>query len=105
MLTHIICIDCTIVESHNLSMHISMHVLMYCLESHNWSRHLSNSIFSHCSLFYLFCSFLVFYQNPGISGVVLEDFDSSFVNEFYHSYLDDLCELTCDPGIIFFLPV
>ncbi|AES70939.2 M28 Zn-peptidase nicastrin [Medicago truncatula] len=29
-------------------------------------------------------------KNPGISGVVLEDFDSSFVNEFYHSYLDDL---------------
>ncbi|CAJ2640691.1 unnamed protein product [Trifolium pratense] len=29
-------------------------------------------------------------KNPGISGVVLEDFDSSFVNKFYHSYLDDL---------------
>ncbi|KAK2440419.1 hypothetical protein P8452_19522 [Trifolium repens] len=27
---------------------------------------------------------------PGISGVVLEDFDSSFVNKFYHSHLDDL---------------
>jgi hypothetical protein len=101
MLAHIICIDCTIVESHNLSMHISMHVF----ESRNWYWHLSNSIVSHCSLFFFFCFFLVFYQNPGISGVVLEDFDSSFVNKFYHSYLDDLCELTCDPGIIFFLPV
>lgn len=29
-------------------------------------------------------------KNPGISGVVLEDFDSSFANKFYHSYLDDL---------------
>ncbi|XP_004503117.1 nicastrin [Cicer arietinum] len=29
-------------------------------------------------------------KNPGISGVVLEDFDSSFVNKFYHSHLDDL---------------
>lgn len=29
-------------------------------------------------------------KNPGISGVVLEDFDSVFVNKFYHSHLDDL---------------
>ncbi|WJX36963.1 hypothetical protein P8452_24789 [Trifolium repens] len=29
-------------------------------------------------------------KNSGISGVVLEDFDSSFVNKFYHSHLDDL---------------
>ncbi|KAL2333210.1 hypothetical protein Fmac_014423 [Flemingia macrophylla] len=29
-------------------------------------------------------------KNPAISGVVLEDFDSVFVNKFYHSHLDDL---------------
>ncbi|KAL5076913.1 hypothetical protein RYX36_015897 [Vicia faba] len=29
-------------------------------------------------------------KNPEISGVVLEDFDSSFVNKFYRSHLDDL---------------
>lgn len=29
-------------------------------------------------------------KNPSISGVVLEDFDSAFVNKFYHSHLDDL---------------
>lgn len=32
-------------------------------------------------------------KNPGISGVVLEDFDSVFVNKFYHSHLDDLSNL------------
>ncbi|KAH1229638.1 hypothetical protein GmHk_10G029334 [Glycine max] len=26
-------------------------------------------------------------ENPAISGVVLEDFDSVFVNKFYHSIL------------------
>ncbi|CAJ1867672.1 unnamed protein product [Sphenostylis stenocarpa] len=31
-----------------------------------------------------------FEKNPAISGVVLEDFDSVFVNKFYHSHLDDL---------------
>jgi hypothetical protein len=34
---------------------------------------------------------------------VLEDFDSSFVNKFYHSHLDDLCELTYEPDVIFCL--
>ncbi|QHO59145.1 Nicastrin [Arachis hypogaea] len=29
-------------------------------------------------------------ENSAISGVVLEDFDSVFVNKFYHSHLDDL---------------
>ncbi|KAK7285267.1 hypothetical protein RJT34_20032 [Clitoria ternatea] len=29
-------------------------------------------------------------KNSAISGVILEDFDSVFVNEFYHSHLDDL---------------
>lgn len=29
-------------------------------------------------------------QNPQISGVVLEDFDTSFTNHFYQSHLDDL---------------
>ncbi|KAL1560268.1 nicastrin isoform X3 [Salvia divinorum] len=28
---------------------------------------------------------------PEISSVVLEDFDSTSSNEFYHSNLDDLC--------------
>ncbi|KAL7607850.1 hypothetical protein Lser_V15G12044 [Lactuca serriola] len=28
-------------------------------------------------------------QNPHTSGVVLEDFDTSFTNKFYHSHLDD----------------
>lgn len=32
-------------------------------------------------------------QNPETSGVVLEDFDAAFTNKFYHSHLDDLCEL------------
>lgn len=30
-------------------------------------------------------------QNPEISSLVLEDFDSAFSNKFYHSHLDDLC--------------
>ncbi|RDX88311.1 Nicastrin, partial [Mucuna pruriens] len=29
-------------------------------------------------------------KNPAISGVFLKDFDSVFVNKFYHSHLDDL---------------
>lgn len=29
-------------------------------------------------------------QNPQVSGVVLEDFDTGFTNQFYQSYLDDL---------------
>ncbi|XP_027337970.1 nicastrin [Abrus precatorius] len=29
-------------------------------------------------------------KNPAISGIVLEDFDSVFVNKFYHSHLDDI---------------
>nr|KYP75974.1 Nicastrin [Cajanus cajan] len=41
-------------------------------------------------------------KNPSISGLVLEDFDSAFVNKFYHSHLDDLCELVHAVGIIFF---
>jgi hypothetical protein len=32
-------------------------------------------------------------QNPSTSGMVLEDFDTSFSNKFYHSHLDDMCEL------------
>ncbi|KAK7379220.1 hypothetical protein VNO80_04675 [Phaseolus coccineus] len=32
-------------------------------------------------------------KNPAISGVVLEDFDSIFVNKFYHSHLDDLSNI------------
>uniref|UniRef100_A0A0A0LBN5 Nicastrin n=1 Tax=Cucumis sativus TaxID=3659 RepID=A0A0A0LBN5_CUCSA len=29
-------------------------------------------------------------KNPQVSGVVLEDFDTGFTNQFYQSYLDDL---------------
>jgi len=32
-------------------------------------------------------------QNPSTSGMVLEDFDTSFSDKFYHSHLDDMCEL------------
>jgi hypothetical protein len=32
-------------------------------------------------------------QNSLTSGVVLEDFDSVFSNKFYHSHLDNICEL------------
>lgn len=35
---------------------------------------------------------LLFLQNASTSGVVLEDFDSSFANKFYHSHLDDPCK-------------
>ncbi|KAL8200261.1 hypothetical protein R6Q57_011600 [Mikania cordata] len=38
-----------------------------------------------------FMSFLR--QNPHTSGVVLEDFDTSFSNKFYHSHLDDLSNI------------
>ncbi|KAJ4904612.1 Nicastrin [Raphanus sativus] len=31
-------------------------------------------------------------KNPQTSAVVLEDFDTKFVNKFYHSHLDDLCK-------------
>ena len=31
-------------------------------------------------------------QNSSTSGIVLEDFDATFANQFYHSHLDDLCE-------------
>ncbi|XP_055961412.1 nicastrin isoform X2 [Mercurialis annua] len=33
--------------------------------------------------------FFLSWQNPSIPGVVLEDFDSAFSNNFYHSHLDD----------------
>lgn len=33
-------------------------------------------------------------QNPQTSAVVLEDFDTKFVNKFYHSHLDDMCKKT-----------
>lgn len=33
------------------------------------------------------------------SGVVLEDFDTVFANKFYHSHLDDICELIYVLGI------
>lgn len=29
-------------------------------------------------------------KNPRLSGTVLEDFDSTFTNEYYHSHLDDI---------------
>ena len=61
-----------------------------------------NSKKFHWLLIFFFCSFPPFDQNPAISGVVLEDFDSVFVNKFYHSHLDDLCELLNVLGIIFF---
>ncbi|KAL3613529.1 hypothetical protein CASFOL_042563 [Castilleja foliolosa] len=32
-------------------------------------------------------------KKPQISGLVLEDFDSAFSNEFYHSHLDDLSNI------------
>ncbi|XP_057807226.1 nicastrin isoform X3 [Salvia miltiorrhiza] len=32
-------------------------------------------------------------KKPEISGLVLEDFDSAFSNEFYHSHLDDLSNI------------
>lgn len=32
-------------------------------------------------------------QKPHIAGVVLEDFDTSFTNKFYHSHLDDLSNI------------
>ncbi|XP_076951630.1 nicastrin-like [Bidens hawaiensis] len=32
-------------------------------------------------------------QNPHTSGFVLEDFDTSFTNKFYHSHLDDLSNI------------
>ncbi|MFS8034456.1 putative nicastrin [Helianthus anomalus] len=38
-----------------------------------------------------FMSFLR--QNPHTPGVVLEDFDTSFTNKFYHSHLDDLSNI------------
>ncbi|KAK1439308.1 hypothetical protein QVD17_05124 [Tagetes erecta] len=38
-----------------------------------------------------FMSFLR--QNPHTPGVVLEDFDTSFSNKFYHSHLDDLSNI------------
>lgn len=31
-------------------------------------------------------------QNSEISGIVLEDFDTAFSNNFYHSHLDDSCK-------------
>lgn len=33
-------------------------------------------------------------QNSITSGLVLEDFDSVFSNNFYHSHLDNICELS-----------
>lgn len=38
--------------------------------------------------------FLFLKQNSQTSGVILEDFDTAFTNNFYHSHLDDLCKLT-----------
>ncbi|KAI7753253.1 hypothetical protein M8C21_006781 [Ambrosia artemisiifolia] len=38
-----------------------------------------------------FMSFLR--QNPNTPGVVLEDFDTSFTNKFYHSHLDNLSNI------------
>ncbi|CAO2816400.1 unnamed protein product [Amaranthus hypochondriacus] len=32
-------------------------------------------------------------KNPQTSGVVLEDFDTKFTNEFYHSHLDDISNI------------
>ncbi|CAN8279000.1 unnamed protein product [Cochlearia groenlandica] len=32
-------------------------------------------------------------KNPETSGIVLEDFDTKFVNKFYHSHLDDLSNI------------
>ena len=34
------------------------------------------------------------------SGVVLEDFDTVFANKYYHSHLDDICELIYVLGIL-----
>lgn len=31
-------------------------------------------------------------QNTTTAGIVFEDFNTAFVNKFYHSHLDDLCE-------------
>ncbi|GAB4827307.1 hypothetical protein Ancab_034193 [Ancistrocladus abbreviatus] len=39
-------------------------------------------------------SLMVFLKkNPQTSGVVLEDFDGAFANEFYHSHLDDISNI------------
>ncbi|KAJ8763070.1 hypothetical protein K2173_023275 [Erythroxylum novogranatense] len=32
-------------------------------------------------------------KNSSTPGIVLEDFDSSFINKFYHSYLDDISKI------------
>lgn len=36
---------------------------------------------------------LPFFQNTETLGMVLEDFDTAFANKFYHSHLDDSCQL------------
>lgn len=46
--------------------------------------------------------FLSLDQNSQTSGVILEDFDTAFTNNFYHSHLDDLCKLT--PNLSEFVP-
>lgn len=42
--------------------------------------------------FMLLSTFYPCSQNSSTSGLVLEDFDATFANQFYQSHLDDLCE-------------
>jgi hypothetical protein len=75
--------------SFSLSLSLSLSPLTNCCCLHDFSSLLTLMVIG-CFLLPPKPSPL---QNSLTSGVVLEDFDSIFSNKFYHSHLDDMCEL------------